>query len=357
MSIHAPHHLPLAGRFLIPAAALVIVVAGIKVSAPIIVTFLLSLFIAVITAPPFFWLQRRKVPAIIAVLLVISAVIAMGMFVAAMVGNSINDFQNQLPYYQERLQQKTLVHIDWLREHGLDIPKEDILDTFNPGDALKMAAGVLNGLSGMLTNTFLILLTVTFMLLEAASVPAKLRLSLTNPEDSLPNFERFITTLQQYMAIKTWISLATGLLVSLWLFILGVDYPLLWGLLAFLFNYVPNIGSLIAAVPAVLLALIQLGAGHAALTALGFLAVNLIMGNVVEPKVMGRGLGLSTLVVFLSLVFWGWVLGLVGMLLAVPLTMAVKIGLESGPGTSNMAILLGPEPKAETTNTISPNED
>jgi predicted PurR-regulated permease PerM len=122
--------------------------------------------------------------------------------------------------------------------------------------------------------------------------------------------------------------------------VLGVDHFLLWSVLAFLLNYIPNIGSMIAAVPAVLLALVQLGAPTAGLVALGYVLSNAIMGNVIEPKYMGRGLGLSTLVVFLSLIFWGWLLGTVGMLLSVPLTMIVKIALESSQDTRWVALLL-----------------
>ena len=115
---------------------------------------------------------------------------------------------------------------------------------------------------------------------------------------------------------------------------------MLWAVLAFLFNYIPNIGSIIAAVPAVLLAFVQLGPATASFTALGFVVSNMVMGNVIEPRYMGRGLGLSTLVVFLSLIFWGWLLGTVGMLLSVPLTMIVKIALESSPDTRWVALLL-----------------
>jgi len=148
---------------------------------------------------------------------------------------------------------------------------------------------------------------------------------------------------QRYMAIKTWMSLMTGCVVALWLYIIGVDYPLLWGLLAFLLNYVPNIGSIIAAVPAVLLALIQLGGGSAILAGAGYLVVNMAIGNFLEPRVMGKGLGLSTLVVFISLVFWGWVFGPVGMLLSVPLTMTIKIALDSNEETRWASVLLGSE--------------
>jgi predicted PurR-regulated permease PerM len=142
------------------------------------------------------------------------------------------------------------------------------------------------------------------------------------------------------MAIKTTTSFITGIFISVWLAIIGVDYPILWGSLAFLLNYVPNIGSIIAAVPAIILAFIQLGLWSALFTALGYVLVNGIIGNIVEPKFMGRSLGLSTLIVFLSLVFWGWILGPVGMLLSVPLTMTVKIALESNSSTRWIAILL-----------------
>ena len=154
------------------------------------------------------------------------------------------------------------------------------------------------------------------------------------------------------MAIKTLISLVTGIFITIWLTIIGVDYPLLWGLLAFALNYVPNIGSIIAALPAVLLAIIQLGLMRALLAAAGYIVINLLMGSVVEPRFMGRGLGLSTLVVFLSLLFWGWILGPVGMLLSVPLTITAKIALDSRDETRWIAVLLGseiiPKSKIET---------
>jgi predicted PurR-regulated permease PerM len=145
------------------------------------------------------------------------------------------------------------------------------------------------------------------------------------------------------MAIQTVISLATGACVAIFLTIMGVDYPLLWGVLAFLLNYIPNIGSIMAALPPVLLTIIQFGLGRAVGVAIGYLVINMTIGNVISPHLMGRGLGLSTLVVFLSLIFWGWILGPVGMLLSVPLTMTVKIALESSEDTRWIAILLGSE--------------
>jgi predicted PurR-regulated permease PerM len=145
-----------------------------------------------------------------------------------------------------------------------------------------------------------------------------------------------------YVFLKAIVSAGTGVLISLLMWALGVDFPLLWGLIAFMFNFVPNIGSVIAAVPAVLLALVQHGVGVAAGVGVGYIAINLVVGNVIEPKLMGEKLGLSTLVVFLSLVFWGWLWGPVGMLLSVPLTVIVKIALEHSDDFRWVAILLGP---------------
>jgi len=144
------------------------------------------------------------------------------------------------------------------------------------------------------------------------------------------------------MSIKAVLSLVTGALASLLTWLAGVDFPLLWGLVAFLFNFVPNIGSVIAAVPAILLAFLQYGVATGLVVAGGYGLINVAIGTVLEPRVMGRRLGLSTLVVFLSLIVWGWVLGPVGMLLSVPLTMAVKIVCESREDLRIIAVLLGP---------------
>jgi predicted PurR-regulated permease PerM len=136
------------------------------------------------------------------------------------------------------------------------------------------------------------------------------------------------------------VSLGTGIFIGIWLYVLGVDHFLLWAVLAFMLNFIPNIGSIIAAIPAVFMAFVEFGFAKAGLAGLGFVIVNMVMGNVIEPRFMGRGLGLSTLVVFLSLIFWGWLLGSVGMLLSVPLTMVVKIAMESREETQWLALLL-----------------
>lgn len=210
-----------------------------------------------------------------------------------------------------------------------------------------MAANMLSGFGSVMANLFLIILTVVFMLFEASSFPIKLHFALDDPEMRLNQIERFLASVNNYIAIKTMVSIATGIIVSTMLWAFGLDFFLLWGVLAFLLNYIPNIGSIIAAVPAVTLAALQLGLGEAGAIGLGYMLINMIMGNIVEPRYLGKGLGLSTLVVFLSLIFWGWLLGTVGMLLSVPLTMIVKIAFENSPEGRWLAILLSDEAAVE----------
>ena len=335
-------------NLLISAAALVVVIAGMQAATSLLVPFLLAAFIAIICLPPLNWLTRCNIPASIAVLIITLALLLIGSLVGAFVGASVADFSQNLPGYQARLNDQTASLLAWLASFGLDLNSQLLRENLDPSAAMGMAGNLLSGLGNVLANTFLIVLTVVFLLIEATALPNKWA-AMGKNAPATAGFNKFLDSVNAYMAIKGWVSLATGAIIAIWLTILDVDYPLLWGLLAFLFNFVPNIGSIIAAIPAVLLALVQFGPGAAIAAGAGYLAVNIVMGNVIEPRFMGKGVGLSTLVVFISLVFWGWVLGPVGMLLSVPLTMVVKLALEARQDTHWIAVLLGPdiEPKAD----------
>ena len=332
------------GRFLLTLAAFVVVVAGLRAAKPIVIPFLLAAFIAVICAPPLFWMQRRKVPTFLAVLTILLGLIMTGAFLSVFVGTSANEFLNNVPVYQERLQGQTATFLGWMDGVGLDISDQYLRKSFNAGTAMRLVGSMLSNLSSLMTNAFMILLTVVFILFEASSFPAKLRAAIGDPDASLSGYRRFLDSVNRYLAIKTLVSLGTGVTATILLLILDIDFPVLWGILAFLLNFIPNIGSVIAGVPPVLLGLVQHGLGTALMVALGYLAINTLFGNILETRFMGEGLGLSTLVVFTSLVFWGWVLGPVGMLLSMPLTMIVKIALESQEDTRWLAILLGKAP-------------
>ncbi|MET0064339.1 MAG: AI-2E family transporter [Candidatus Thiodiazotropha endolucinida] len=336
-----PHQFSPTSRFLLSMAAFVVVVAGMKAADTLLIPFLLSLFIAVISAPPLFFLKGKGVPGGLAMILVVGMIIVTGVLMAWLVGGSLDDFTNNLPKYQESLKLQSTNFVTWLSTLGVELNVQTITTYFNPAKAMAMAGKLMGGLGNVLTQAFLILITVIFMLLEANAFQAKLKNHAESPERSLARVRAITSSIKQYMVIKTSTSMLTGILIGVWLWILDIDYPVLWGVLAFLFNYVPNIGSIIAAVPAVLLALIQFGPQASLWTAVGYLVVNSLVGNVIEPRFMGKGLGLSPLIVFISLVFWGWILGPVGMFLSVPLTMTMKIVLDSNHDTRGLAAMLG----------------
>ncbi len=325
----------------ITSAACVILIAGMRAASPLLVPMFLAVFIAIVSAPPLFWLKKKGIPSVVAMCIVMVALLVTMVLLAALVGTSLDTFLRDMPEYQHRLQEKLSTLLAWLDAKGLDVGDQKLVEVFDPGVGLQLVTRIVTGLGNVLTNGFLIMLTVVFILLEASSFSDKIGALLDNPERSFNRLTLFFENIQRYMAIKTVISIATGAAIALWLAVIGVDYALLWGIIAFLFNYIPNIGSILAALPAVALALIQLGTTPAILAAAGYLFVNTVVGNIIEPRVMGRGLGLSTLVVFLSLVFWGWVFGPVGMLLSVPLTMTVKIALDGSDETRWIAVLLG----------------
>jgi predicted PurR-regulated permease PerM len=325
---------------LVSLAAAVIVIAGLRAAQALVVPLMLALFLAIIAAPAVAWLQRKRVPSSVAILLVVIVMLAVLTVVGVVLGRSVNLFVAAIPQYQERMDGLVESIPGSLGRFNVTVDESEIREVISPGSVMSWVGTGLKGLASLVSNAFMISLIVVFMLLEGVWVPTKLRVAFGEDSDAVKQLSHAATQIQRYLAVKTIISLTTGAIIALLTAIIGLDFALVWGLLAFLLNFIPTIGSLLAAVPAVLLALVQLGPGSAAAVAIGFLVVNVSFGNIIEPNVMGRTLGLSTLVVFLSLVFWGWVLGTIGMLLSVPLTMIIKIILESSEKTRPIAIML-----------------
>lgn len=337
-------------RAMLTAASFVIVVAGLKAAAGIVVPFLFALFLSIICSAPMFWLKRKGLATWISILVVIVGISLGGYVIGAILGSSINDFSQTLPVYSQKLNLQYSGMLSWLEGRGIDVSMLRPVNLMDAEKGMRLIAVLFNALRSMLGSGLLILLTVIFILLEASAFPKKIMAAFRDPGGSMDRMEEIADNVKHYLAIKTVISLITGILIAAFLAAMGVNFALLWGLLAFLLNYVPNIGSITASVPAILQALIQFGLGKTIGIAAGYLAIQLVMGNFVEPRLMGRGLGLSTLVVFLSLIFWGWVLGPIGMVLSVVLTVTVKIVLESAEETRWIAVLLGskvPAPPAE----------
>lgn len=336
------------GNAAITAAAVVVVIFGMQMASVLLVPFLIASFLALITVRPMLWLQQKRVPSFLAALIIVTSIMLLMAVVGTILGSSIAEFTAALPGYQARLDVIVDGVFNFATKHlNGDESMESLADMVDPGWAMGLAASILNSLKDVLTNTFLIIFTMIFMLLEVSSVGIKVEAAFGRSADSLDRPREFLQNLGRYLGIKTIVSFATGICAGVLTWSLGLDFPLLWAMLAFLFNYVPTIGSIIAAVPAVLLALVQLGPGAAGATAIGFAAINVAFGNIIEPRLMGYGVGISPLIVFVGLVFWGWVFGPVGMLLSVPLTMTLKLALESDANTRWIAILIGSERDAQ----------
>ncbi len=331
-------------RFLIGAACLVVLVAGLRAVAQIALPFLVAVFLAVVSVPFMSWLQRRRVPRPLAVLCTVLAAISVISLLGLVVGRSINEFTAAAPRYQDRLQELIDSAVGLAADVGLPVEEWSSFELL-PVGLFDLLGGALGAIASFASNTFLVLLTVIFILVEAVGFSTKLRAAFGEGAH-FGQLERMTQQVQNYLVIKTAISATTGLLVGLWVAALGLDFALLWGLVAFLLNFIPSLGSIIAAVPAVLLAVVQLGLPRAGVIALGYVGINIVFGNFVEPMLMGRRLGLSTLVVFVSLVFWGWVWGPIGMLFSVPLTMVVKIALENTEEFRWVAVMLDADPGA-----------
>ncbi len=330
-------------------ACVVVIVFGLRYAAPILLPSALALFLAVLSLPAMMKLRSRGVPKAAAVILPVLLNVAIVVLLILVASSSFSELQTALPTYQQ-----TLLNLQdaWTQrfEASTDIAISDYITTnigefLDPASILGFAGGAVGRVAQILSMTFLVFLIMAFMLSEATVFPAKFDYLTQGRAIQEDRLRKVVEEVQTYLGIKTVISLATGLLLGVWVWALGLDFPVLLGLTAFLLNYVPTVGSIIAAVPAILLSIILVGTvGHAAVVTLGYVTVNTVFGNIIEPNLLGRQLGLSTLVVILSLLFWGWAWGPMGALLSVPLTVVVKIWLENTNDLRWVAVLLDSAP-------------
>ena len=334
---------------LLTLAALVVVVAGLRQADTLLPPFLVAVLLSVLVAPVVLWLEARRVPAPVAVTISLVFVFAALVGFAALLTTAFAGYEEALPGYRAAMAERTASVLLWLRGHGVQIQSSQLADILHPERFLELSMNFLGGLVGAASNTALVLLTMMFVLLEATTFPKKIRIAIDDPGDDLGHWKSMLIEIQRYLAIKTIVSVVTGATATLLLWVLGVDFPLLWGMVAFLLNYIPTVGSIIASIPAVLIAVVQpgLGIGVAALVAFGYVVINTLFGSIIEPQLMGRRLGLSPLVVFVSLAFWLWVWGPMGGLLSVPLTIVVRLVLERSEELHWVSVLLGSSSEPE----------
>jgi AI-2 transport protein TqsA len=343
-------------RFVAGFAACIVIIAGLRAAQPLLVPLALAAFLTVTSMPLLTWLRSMRVPSLFAVPLVLLLIVALLAAIGFIATNSILEIREAVPAYVDRFGEIYASAVGWLVEHRVMVPGavEEVL--FGPTRLMNLVTWLLRGLAGFMQMAFLVALITLFLLAEASGVPRKVRALPGQADADLHRYGLIMAEVQRYLAIKTLTSLSTGVMIGLFAVIIGLDFPLFWGLTAFLLNYIPTIGSLVAAVPAVLLALVQLGPGGALLTGVGYLSVNTVIGSLIEPAVMGRGLGLSPFVVLVTLLFWGFVWGPVGMLLSLPLTMVFKILLENSRQFAWVGVLMGPsrDARAEAAVVVPP---
>jgi predicted PurR-regulated permease PerM len=300
---------------------------------------------------PLDYLKRLKVPGFLRIIIVIAIVMTVIFMLGKLISVNISEFQKQLPAYEAKFwgyAAHILAYFDISQEQG-----QEMLDSFLNNFKQKQFAslgGLVQTLSGsffsFLGNLMWVLLFMIFFLAEREAFSKRLvrNMGEDNAAPVLDSMNHINTAVQQYLGLKTIISLLTGVLVTVVLWLFGVDFALLWGTLVFIMNFIPTIGSIVATVPPIAITLFQYGSiSKTLVVAVLLIATQIIVGNILEPKVMGRGLNLSPMVVLLSLIFWGWVWGIPGMLLSVPLTAAIRIGMEQLDSTRTAAALISSE--------------
>jgi len=265
-----------------------------------------------------------------------------------LMGVSISDLVATLPQYADNMQGNTDALQSFLANRGIDVSNILSNDTFNPTKILGSLEGVLSGIVSALSGVVIMLLILIFMLLDAAGFTSRLHKGFSSDDPILARLDTFARDIRQYVSITTRINILVGVVDTIFLLILGVDFAVLWGILAFLLGYIPSIGFWLALIPPAILAFAEFGLSKALIVLLGYVLINGSVQNFLQPKLMGSGLNLSPLVVVFSLIFWGWVLGPIGALLAIPLTMMVmKLLLESFDETKPLVKLMQSSPSEE----------
>lgn len=333
-------------RTVLVLASLVVCVAGLRAAQNFFVPVLLAFFVATISYPVTRALTGRKVPPFLAVLVTvlvdfafIAGVVVLGVVLVDDLQKKWNEKYASQVYEQVSDASEALAVK--LESWGVQEAKDKIQQAVDNNLAnlqqiqfervLSFGTGVLGQVLGFFGITIVFLILMVFMLSEGDRLGRRLEAITQARGPDIGRMLKATRDIQRYLAIKTVVSLLTGLMAGLLCWAAGLDFYLLWGIVAFALNYIPVIGSLVAGIPPTILALIASGAPSAVLVAGGYLLINNFLGNFLEPVLVGRRFGISTLVVVISVMFWGWVWGPLGMLLAVPLTMTLKVFLDGSP--------------------------
>lgn len=331
-------------KILLAAASLVVVAFGMKQAEAVITPILLAFVISILFVPFQRTLQQQGIPAWLALLMVMLLVFAIVILLISITVVSLTSLINRIPEYSSQLQQLIDGLILMADTLPLDLDRLLNQEVFNVGQVMNLTSSLLRGLLDALSNWFFIILLVAFMLSDFARIPSKLR-SMHLQESHIQAFSDLFQDIRRYVSITTQTGLLTGILDSLLLLVMGVDFAILWGLLGFIMNYIPNIGIYLSIVPPALLALLKFGWTPMLIVIVGYTAINIFIENILKPRLLGEDLNISPLVVIISLIIWGFILGPAGTVLAVPLTIiAVKVLTENSDSARWLAVLISANP-------------
>ena len=326
------------------AAFVVLFLAGVilKLARPVLFPFFLALFISYIIGPALEFLTRRKVPRPVALIVIILVTFSLMYILGAVFYSSGKAFATQLPVYTEQFQ-SLIKKLEASHFLGAKWNAATLLGTINVEKIASIAMSALGPFFGFLSNLFLVLIFLIFILAGRGRLRGKVERSFTPRQAGKINevVEKIDRQIQKYLAIKTVFCVINGLIVGIVLALFGVDFAIVFGFLAFLLNYIPNVGSTIATAVPIVIAFIQYGSVWRCLWILAIVVVlDNVVGNVLEPRFMGKGLGLSPLVVIFSLIAWGWLWGIPGMVLAVPIAAVIKIVCANVPSLRVIEVLM-----------------
>ena len=321
-------------------ASFVVIIAGIKIASQVVVILFLAIFISSIFSTLLKVFQKRRIPKIFSYFIILLIVIIIGLMLAYVINISLKDFISNLPFYEEKFKTTILNLIHYAQDSGFQIDKAKIMETLSFGSFFGFTTNIIGRIGSFLSKLLLVVIGVAFILAESKSFQTKLRVIFRNNAKKLEHFNLFSFNIQKYFVVKSFTSFLTGFIITLVLMFFGVDYPILWGVIAMLFNFIPVVGSIIASIPAILLTFMNLDLNTTIWVIVLYVVINISISNILEPKLMGKELGLSPLIIFFSLIFWGYILGIVGMFLAVPITMTLKIAFDSNTSTHWLGILM-----------------
>ncbi|MGB3715586.1 MAG: AI-2E family transporter [Candidatus Promineifilaceae bacterium] len=328
-------------RFLIGGAGFFIIVLGLQQTADIVNPFLLAVVFALTLAPLLNWLIRKGVPSWLSLLITLVILIVAGVAFLGIMFVSVNRLAETIPTYSDELNANIVEFQEWLDGLGFDTLDFSSLEILSPDDILAMIANLTKGLIGAIANAGFMLMILIFMILEANGFSAKFKKQSQAGHPFLDRCATLGRDVRKYVVITTQINFMVGLVDTILLIIVGVPFPILWGILSWLLGYIPSIGFWLALIPPVLLAFISIGWEAALIVFIAYVLINGSVQNFLSPKLMGKGLNLSALVVVLSLFFWSWIFGIVGGLLSSLLTITViRLILESSEDTMWLANLL-----------------